>query len=228
MYQLLKFQISSRRNYALTVWMKRGLWERQEEGLTEAWQRPGRWGLCPIFRYGLGSLLSLLQLLSPGVGVQDPGLLRSTASHVPYPLFLPKTQEEHVMHLSKNWTRISLQTNTQCFLVNYAVVWDEIFAQKHKTYLNISMKCPNCRCPGWVNCYQQAGFRGRWNGSRFWSQSRYLFCILPLGSCWLLAFTAARNADTLSGSLSEATNYSSSCFYSLWQLLPHRNAKPFV
>lgn len=50
--------------------------------LRKAWGRPGRWSL-------LGRLLSSLQLLSFGVGEQDPGLLRPTAGHVSYPSLLP-------------------------------------------------------------------------------------------------------------------------------------------
>lgn len=87
---------------------KTGQWGQTEVMLRKAWQRPGGWSQVFIFRCGLGRVLTPLQLLSPGVQEQDPGPPLSTAGHVSYTSFQPKTRDEHVTHLSKNCTRIGL------------------------------------------------------------------------------------------------------------------------
>lgn len=84
---LISVKVSSRLSYTLTAKMMRMTATKTAEVmLRKAWGRPGRWSL-------LRRLLTLLQLLSPGIGELDPGLLRSTAGHVSYPSLLPAPEK---------------------------------------------------------------------------------------------------------------------------------------
>ena len=192
-----------------------------EDRLRWCWGRPDRGGVRSLYSDVLGRVLSPLQLLSRGVEEQDPGPPRSTAGHVSYTSFQPKTRDEHVTHLRNTCTRTKNINN------------------HHLKCLNISY------CPARVSYYQQAagcdGLPGTLEHPVRAAEIHPVFVLKattmhlssgePLiveryqSSLWHAAHTHTHtHTHTHSGMLKLLITVSS-CLHSHWQFLPHWSTK---